>query len=68
MRDQKVVWGWAIIRSDGTTHSTRPKLCLMVGGAIVDAVPYDSEDLQRADRDWPGLAPHRVVTLYTDTE
>lgn len=58
------VWGWAILDKYGFTRSDRPRMQDFFGGAI-EVAPTTEEDAKRADLEWPGSAPHRVVTLYT---
>ena len=56
-------FGWAIVCNKGTTA----QVCARVRdffGAVMEVEPFGPEDLQRRDREWPGLAPHRLVTLY----
>ena len=60
---QEPAFGWAIVCNKGTTA----QVCARVRdffGAVMEVEPFGPEDLQRRDREWPGLAPHRLVTLY----
>jgi len=59
-----VAWGWAIMHSDGTKASVRPRIVDFFG-CIQEKEPFTSEDAKRADQEWAGLAPHTIVTLYT---
>jgi hypothetical protein len=52
------------MHSDGTKASVRPRIVDFFGG-IQEKEPFTSEDAKRADREWVGLAPHTIVTLYT---
>ena len=58
------MWGWAIMHSDGTKASVRSRIVDFFG-CIQEKEPFTSEDTNRADREWAGLAPHTIVTLYT---
>jgi hypothetical protein len=61
---EPVAWGWAIMHSDGTKASVRPRIVDFFG-CIQEKEPFTSEDAKRADQEWAGLAPHTIVTLYT---
>lgn len=58
------VWGWAILDKDGLTRSDRARFIDFFGSAL-EVKPTTEADAKRADEEWPGCAPHRVVTLYT---
>jgi len=60
---EPVVWGWAIMHSDGTYAFIRPRIADFYG-SIQEREPFTSEDAKQADREWAGLVPHTVVTLY----
>lgn len=57
-------WGWAIVDKNGDEHHTRPRLCSFFGAKNVPSDPFDADDLAKANRDAPGLAPYSIVTLY----
>lgn len=57
-------WGWAIVDKNGDEQLTLARLSRFFGVVNHEADPYDADDLARADRESPGLAPHRIVTLY----
>ena len=61
---EPLAWGWAIMHSDGTKASVRPRIVDFFGD-IQEKEPFTSEDAKRADQEWAGLAPHTIVTLYT---
>lgn len=63
-QQEPVAWGWAIMHSDGTYAWIRPRIADFFG-SIQEREPYTSEDAKHADREWAGLAPHTIVTLYT---
>jgi hypothetical protein len=61
---EPVAWGWAILHSDGTHAFIRPRIADFFG-SIQEREPFTSEYAKHADREWAGLAPHTIVTLYT---
>lgn len=56
-------WGWAIVSNDGTTQATRARIRDFLGSHM-EMPPYMQAEIAQVDREWAGLAPHRVVTLY----
>jgi hypothetical protein len=56
-------FGWAIVCNDGTTSSFRARINNFFG-AVMPQEAFEPEDVARRDREWAGLAPHRLVTLY----
>lgn len=56
-------WGWAIVSNDGTTQATRARISDFFGSHL-EMPPYMQVEIAQVDREWAGLAPHRVVTLY----
>lgn len=56
-------WGWAIVSNDGTTQATRARIRDFFGSHL-EMPPYMQAEIAQVDREWAGLAPHRVVTLY----
>ena len=62
---EPVAWGWAIMHGDGTYAFIRPRIVDFFG-SIQEREPYTSEDAKNADREWAGLAPHTIITLYTN--
>lgn len=61
---EPVVFGWAIVDKDGREHHTRACVVDLFGYEFKPS-PLSQEDCTRADRERPGCAPHRLVTLYT---
>lgn len=61
---QQEPWGWAIMHSDGTEACVRARVSNFFG-VIQEREPFTAEDLRQADSEGAGLAPHRIVTLYT---
>lgn len=59
-----VAWGWAIMHSDGTTAYIRARVEDFFG-AIQERESFTEEDVKQADREWAGLVPHSIATLYT---
>lgn len=57
-------WGWAILDKHNATQSIRPRRQELFG-CLQESMPLTAEDAATMDRGWTGLAPHRVVTLYT---
>lgn len=66
VQPQLEVFGWAILHSDRTPAYQRDKMKNFFGH-ITEREPFDASELASADREWPGLAPHTMVTLYTVT-
>lgn len=60
---QSEPWGWAIVSNDGTTKATRARIRDFFGSHL-EMPPYMQAEIDQVDREWAGLAPHRVVTLY----
>lgn len=60
---QSEPWGWAIVSNDGTTQATRARIRDFFGSHL-EMPPYMQAEIAQVDREWAGLAPHRVVTLY----
>lgn len=56
-------WGWAIVSNDGTTQATRARIRDFFGSHL-EMPPYMQAEIDQVDREWAGLAPHRVVKLY----
>lgn len=60
---QSEPWGWAIVSNDGTTQATRARIRDFFGSHL-EMPPYTQAEIDQVDREWAGLAPHSVVTLY----
>jgi len=58
------VWGWAIVDKDGHARADRTRYSEFFGGTL-ELEPLSEDHVKRADQEWPGCAPHRLVTLYT---
>lgn len=58
-------YGWAIVDSRGREVRQRARLNDLFGSEY-EAKPFDDDEVARQDRDFPGCAPHRVVTLYPE--
>lgn len=56
-------WGWAIEDKHGVAQAIRPARKEFFG-CIQAAEPFTVEDVEKMGREWPGLAPHRIVKLY----
>jgi hypothetical protein len=59
-----LVFGWAVLHCDGTTAYSRARVSKLFG-ASQDLKPFGLADLSAADMEWPSLAPHTMVTLYS---
>ena len=57
-------WGWAIEDKHGVAQAIRPARKEFFG-CIQATEPFTVEDVEKMGREWPGLAPHRIVKLYT---
>lgn len=57
-----LVAGWAILHKDGTVADFKA-LRADFFGAVVENEPFTSAEVAYMDREWPGLAPHHIVTL-----
>lgn len=57
-------WGWAIEDKHGVAQAIRPARKEFFG-CVQSSEPFTAEDVSKMDREWAGLAPHRIVTLYT---
>lgn len=57
-------WGWAIEDKHGVAQAVRPARKEFFG-CVQSTDPFTAEDVSKMDREWAGLAPHRIVTLYT---
>lgn len=57
-------FGWAIVDKEGCEQTTRARVSDLFG-APYEASPLTQKDCARWDREFPGCAPHRLVTLYT---
>ncbi len=57
-------WGWAIVDKHGTAQAIRPRIKEFFG-SIQGQQAFTQEDVKKMDREWPGLVPHCLVTLYT---
>lgn len=53
------ILGWCVVDKDCTIRNVRPK----IHGLGFPNDKFTQEDIKRIDRDWPGCAPHRIVTL-----
>jgi hypothetical protein len=62
--EQGEEWGWAIIDKNGTAQAIRPRKSEFFGTAH-EREPFTLEDLSKMSQEWPGLAPHNLLTLYT---
>lgn len=58
------VWGWVIVDKNGAERSTRSRKQDILGG-VYYTTAYVADDLTKADREFAGCAPHRILTLYT---
>lgn len=58
-------WGWAIVDKHGVAQAIRPWIKDFYG-AIQVQEPFTQEDVAKTDREWPGLAPHRVIALFQE--
>lgn len=58
------VAGWAIVDNRGCEARCRLSLQDFFG-AVTEGDPLTAEDVAKLDAEYPGLAPHRLVTLYT---
>ena len=56
-------WGWAIEDKHGVAQAIRPARKEFFG-CIQATEPFTVEDVEKMGREWPGLAPHRIVKLY----
>lgn len=56
-------WGWAIEDKHGVAQAIRPARKEFFG-CVQSTDPFTAEDIAKMDREWPGIAPHHVVTLY----
>lgn len=56
--------GWAILHKDGTVADFKARLVDFFG-AVVENEPFTAAEVAYMDREWAGLAPHRIVTLQT---
>ena len=56
-------FGWAIVDKNGHLCNMRARLDDFFG-AEREQEPFDSDRVAYRDREFPGLAPHRIVTLY----
>lgn len=57
-------WGWAIEDKHGVAQAIRPARKEFFR-CVQSSEPFTAEDVSKMDREWAGLAPHRIVTLYT---
>jgi hypothetical protein len=64
--DRMKVFGWAIVDKDGSEYKIRPKIHNFFG-AVMERESYTSEDIKKANQEFPGCAPHKIITLYTDS-
>lgn len=62
---ERPAWGWAIVDKNGDELLTRPRLREFFGAANHKHPPFTDQELANADKEWPGLAPFSIVTLYT---
>lgn len=58
-------WGWAIVDKNGDELLTRPRLREFFGAVNHEREPFSATELANANREWPGIAPFSIVTLYT---
>lgn len=59
--------GWFILDKDGISHHFIPKQTYFFGAVInKDEFTDFDETIKRVDRDWAGLAPHKIVRAYCD--
>lgn len=61
------VWGWAIVDKDGIEHRVRARMRDYFG-AILESEPFDGLDIAKMNVEFPGRAPYRIITLYTDSK
>lgn len=59
------VAGWAIVDNRGCESRCGLVLKDYGFGAVMEAAPPTAEHVAKLDAEYPGLAPHRLVTLYT---
>ena len=57
-------WGWAIVDKDGNAAVMRARHVRFFGDPCFLNDPLGAENAAYQDRENPGLAPHRIVTLY----
>lgn len=57
-------WGWAIEDKHGVAQAIRPARKEFFG-CVQSTEPFTAEDIAKMDREWVGIAPHRIVTLHT---
>lgn len=57
-------WGWAIEDKHGVAQAIRPARKEFFG-CVQSSEPFTAEDVSKMDCEWAGLAPHRIVTLFT---
>ena len=61
---QDNVFGWAIVDKNGCTRDVRHRITDFFGVSEIRE-PLSQENINHFDREWPGLAPHKIVVLYT---
>lgn len=70
MRDaiEQEPWGWAIVDKNGNEHETRPRKREFFGDVAHEQPSWEPSILESCVKDWPGLAPFSLVTLYTSPQ
>lgn len=61
------VWGWAVEDKHGVAQAIRPARKEFFG-CVQSTEPFTAEDVAKMDSEWAGLAPHRIITLYTASQ
>lgn len=56
-------WGWAIVDKRGNARDIRPRVEEFFGVSQPQEA-FNAEDVAKLDREWAGLVPHSIVTLY----
>lgn len=62
-RPAQPVAGWVILHKDGTVADFKARLADFFG-SVVENEPFTAAEVAYMDREWPGLAPHRIVALH----
>lgn len=60
-------WGWVIVDKHDTAQAIRPRRQEFFG-VVQESGPFTAEEVAKMDREWAGLVPHRMFTLYTRPE
>lgn len=60
-------WGWAILDKHDVAQAIRPRHQNFFG-CVQELKAFTTGDVAKLDREWPGLVPHRLITLYTSPQ